>query len=86
MSHFKHSAFAAHKLKETKEQMGKPVIKVKHSVETRWNSTLFKLERLLEFKDPLSVATTNIHNILEIMDATGWTIVIDYAPLKVSNC
>jgi hypothetical protein len=60
VAHFKHSALATYKLRQFQEQMGLPILKVKQAVDTRWNSVLLMMERLLEIKDPLSVAVYNL--------------------------
>ncbi|KAJ8940715.1 hypothetical protein NQ318_009118 [Aromia moschata] len=52
--------------------MGLPLIKTKQAVDTRWNSLLIMLERLLEIKDPLSVAITN---------ASDWSVISDCLPV-----
>jgi hypothetical protein len=77
VAHFKHSALATYKLRQSQEQMGLPVLKVKQAVDTRWNSVLLMMERLLEIKDPLSVAVYNLPSSPDTLDASHWVIIRD---------
>lgn len=81
VSYFKHSVQATEKLKTTQIQMGFPVLKIKQDVSTRWNSTLFMLERLLEIKDALSVILSSLPKAPASLNATEWSIVWDCVPV-----
>lgn len=50
VAYFKHSGLATGKLKKCQQDMGLPLLKIKQAVDTRWNSILLMLERLLEIK------------------------------------
>ncbi|XP_050305078.1 E3 SUMO-protein ligase ZBED1-like [Anthonomus grandis grandis] len=81
VSYFKHSVLATEKLKTTQVQMGFPVLKIKQDVATRWNSTLFMLERLLEIKDALSVTLSSLPQAPLSLNAMEWSIVWDCVPV-----
>ncbi|CAG9830004.1 unnamed protein product [Diabrotica balteata] len=81
VGYFKHSGLATMKLKNCQEQMNLPVLKVKQAVDTRWNSVLLMLERLLIIKDSLTIALTNLPAAPENLDASEWAIVIDCVPI-----
>ncbi|CAH0561709.1 unnamed protein product [Brassicogethes aeneus] len=81
VAYFKHSAIATGKLKKCQEDMGEPILKVKQAVETRWNSILIMLERLLLIKNPLSVAIANLPTAPDFIDAAEWNIISEYVPL-----
>ena len=53
VSHFRHSALAAAALKKHQVQMSLPEKKLKHDISTRWNSTFYMIQRLLEAKWPI---------------------------------
>ncbi|XP_066585487.1 zinc finger BED domain-containing protein 4-like [Prorops nasuta] len=53
--HFGHSQLASEKLKCIQEQLQLPVKKLIQDVDTRWNSTYYLLERLLEQKQAINL-------------------------------
>lgn len=61
--------------------MNLPMLKVKQQVDTRWNSVLIMLERLLEVKDVLSVTVTNLPLAPNFIDASEWSIISDIIPI-----
>lgn len=50
VAHFKRSTVAANKLAATQKQKSVPVLKLKQSMPTRWNSSLFMFQRILEVR------------------------------------
>ncbi|KAI7789919.1 hypothetical protein IRJ41_016970, partial [Triplophysa rosa] len=56
VSFFYHSTKATEKLKQLQKQLKVAEHKLINTVETRWNSTLFMLERLHEQKEPVTTA------------------------------
>ncbi len=59
VEHFKRSELANTKLKEKQHQMNTPEHKLIQDVSTRWNSTFFMLERLLEQRWPITVTLSD---------------------------
>lgn len=56
VAYVKHSNLAEENLRKQQREMGRPELKLKQEVPTRWNSALYMLQRLLEVHDPLTVA------------------------------
>lgn len=77
VGHFKHSSFATEKLQEFQKQMGLPELKVKQNVNTRWNSSLIMIERLIKIKDPLSAAISSLRLAPNGLIAIKWDIIAD---------
>lgn len=69
------------KLKNTQEQMGFPVLKVKEDVSTRWNSSLKMFERLIEIKNAITVTLTSLPKAPNNLDGTDWSIILDCIPV-----
>ncbi len=59
VEHFKRSELANTKLKEKQHQMNTPEHKLIQDVSTRWNSTFFMLERLLEQRWPITATLSD---------------------------
>lgn len=50
VGHFKHSPLAYSRLENVQKQLDQPIKKLRQDVSTRWNSTLYMLQGLLEQK------------------------------------
>lgn len=81
VTYFKHSALATGNLKKCQEDIGEPILKIKQAVDTRWNSILIMLERLLLIKNSLSIAITNLPAAPNFLDASEWNIISECVPL-----
>ena len=53
VGHFRHSALATAALKKRQVQMNLPEKKLKQDISTRWNSTFYMIQRLLEARWPV---------------------------------
>ena len=58
VGHFRHSSVACHKLAQIQENLDLPQHKLKQNVSTRWNSTLYMIESILEQKMALAAYST----------------------------
>ena len=82
VGHFKHSCLAMEALKAKQQDLKVPCHKLIQDVKTRWNSTFYMLERLLEQRMPV-LAVLNDRSVSKRSDAdldlTGqqWTLVED---------
>lgn len=56
--------------------MGSTVLKLKQDVSTRWNSTLIMMERILQVKEPLTLAALSI-GYSKIPSQDQWVIIED---------
>lgn len=76
VGYFKHSVLASEKLRQMKESMRVPQLKVKQDVATLWNSALI-MERLVEIKTPLSAVIATLPNCPTNLSCEEWEIVSD---------
>ena len=58
VGHFRHSSVACHKLAQIQENLDLPQHKLKQDESTRWNSTLYMIESILEQKMALAAYST----------------------------
>lgn len=72
VGHFKHSSLACLKLKTIQEDLGLPRKKLHQDVITRWNSTFYMLESLLEQKRAITVYCSE--NNLNNLTSNQWTL------------
>lgn len=79
---FKRSEVGNRMLVEKQKQLGiTQVLKVKQDVCTRWNSTLFMLERLVKLKEPLTISIMSIKEAPINLNSDEWIIIEDVIPL-----
>ncbi|XP_023212104.1 zinc finger BED domain-containing protein 4-like [Centruroides sculpturatus] len=74
VTHFNHSSTAQEKLKKIQEELGIAKHNLVQDITTRWNSTFYMLERLLEQKRAISLYLTDTVNISNLT-AEQWEIV-----------
>lgn len=77
VGHFKRSTVASDELTKMQRQMNLPLLKVKQEVPTRWNSCLYMMERLVEVRNPLSAAMSNLSATLSPLLSDEWAILKD---------
>lgn len=56
VSHFRHSTLASDKLKKIQRDLKKKELKLIQHVDTRWNSSLHMMSRIIELRDELTLA------------------------------
>ncbi|CAI6372788.1 unnamed protein product [Macrosiphum euphorbiae] len=78
---FKRSEVGNRVLIDKQKQLGiTQILKVKQDVRTRWNSTLFMLERLVKLKEPLTIAIISLIEAPVNLDHDEWKVVEDIIP------
>ncbi|CAG9790704.1 unnamed protein product [Diatraea saccharalis] len=75
VAYLKKSNVAWEKLKRYLEQAGKPIKRPLQEVPTRFNSKYYMLERLLELKDEINSALSNLNASVPILSAHDWDII-----------
>lgn len=96
---FKRSEVGNRILIEKQKQLGiTQILKVKQDVRTRWNSTLFMLERLqlqttdyrlqkVQLKEPLTIAIISLTEAPTFLEHDEWNTIQDIIPLlRPFNC
>lgn len=73
VGHFKHSPQAYSRLGDTQKQLCQAPKRLQQDVDTRWNSTYYMLNSLLEQKHALMAYTAN-YDILNL-NATQWKLI-----------
>lgn len=78
VAHFKRSSSATQKLKEVQKQLGKDPLKLLQDVVTRWNSTFYMIQRILQMEDVIrtTMALLNSTN-LPIISVEEWQLLTD---------
>ncbi|XP_060768344.1 zinc finger BED domain-containing protein 4-like [Neoarius graeffei] len=74
VTHFKHSPLAYSKLHVIQEELGQPKKRLQQDVPTRWNSTFYMLQSLLEQKRALSLYATE-HELPTIFTTHQWELI-----------
>lgn len=73
VTHFNHSGVAQQKLKAIRQELNLPDHQLVQDVSTRWNSTYYLMERLLEQKRAVSLYTTD-HDSLNNLTPSQWEL------------
>lgn len=74
ISHFKYSTKSSYALLKMQEQLKVDSLKLKQDVRTRWNSTFYMLERLLEVKISLSATLPLLESPPPNLDSNEWLL------------
>ncbi|RXN15512.1 zinc finger BED domain-containing 4-like protein [Labeo rohita] len=74
VGHFKHSPLAYSRLQDLQKQFGMPSKRLQQDVATRWNSTYYMLQGLLEQKRVLAAYMTD-HDLPATLSAHQWMLV-----------
>ncbi|XP_054744485.1 zinc finger BED domain-containing protein 4-like [Anastrepha obliqua] len=69
VTHFNHSGLAEQKLKSIQQELNLPNHQLVQDVRTRWNSTYYLMERLLEQKRAISLYITDHENLINLTHA-----------------
>lgn len=81
VSHFKYSTKASYNLLKMQEQLKLDTLKLKQDVRTRWNSTFYMLERLLQVKISLSATLPLLDSPPTNLDSNEWLLTEDVVAL-----
>lgn len=73
VTHFNHSGTAQQKLKSIRQELNLPDHQLLQDIVTRWNSTYYLMERLLEQKRAVSLYITD-HDILTNLSPSQWEL------------
>ena len=74
VTHFKHSSLAYSKLHAIQEELGQPKKRLQQDVPTRWNSTFYMLQSLLEQKRALGLYATE-HELPAVLTTNQWGLI-----------
>ncbi|XP_053571558.1 uncharacterized protein LOC128661312 [Bombina bombina] len=73
VGHFKHSNLAYSRLQDIQIQLGQPIKRLQQDVQTRWNSTFYMLQSLIEQKQALGVYVSE-HELPATITANQWNL------------
>lgn len=75
VGHFNHSSLAYYNLKKIQEELQLPIKRLKQDIPTRWNSTFYLLERLLEQKRAISLYCVDVESKLVNLNQNQWNLI-----------
>lgn len=73
VGHFKHSNLAYSRLQDIQIQLGQPIKRLQQDVQTRWNSTFYMLQSLIEQKRAIGVYVSE-HELPATITANQWNL------------
>lgn len=73
VSHFKHSSLACEKLEEEQRKEGLPTHKLLQDVSTRWNSSFYMAQRLLEQRTAVELYSLHHQRDINLSDSE-WSV------------
>ncbi|XP_057192592.1 zinc finger BED domain-containing protein 4-like [Triplophysa rosa] len=73
IGHFKHSPLATTRLEDIQKDLKMPTKRLQQDVVTRWNSTFYMVERILEQKRPISAYGAD-HDLPATLTANQWAL------------
>ncbi|XP_039862989.1 zinc finger BED domain-containing protein 4-like [Simochromis diagramma] len=73
VGHFKHSALASSRLKDIQLQVNQPARRLQQEVQTRWNSTFYMTQTLIEQKQALGIFVSE-YGLTDTLMAHQWTL------------
>lgn len=73
VGHFKHSALASSRLEDIQLQINQPVKRLQQDVQTRWNSTFYMVQSLIEQKRALGIFVSE-YGLPDTLTAHQWTL------------
>ncbi|XP_025752745.1 zinc finger BED domain-containing protein 4-like [Oreochromis niloticus] len=73
VGHFKHSALAISRLEDIQLQINHPVKQLQQGVQTRWNSTFYMIQSLIEQKRALGIFVSE-YGLPDTLTAHQWTL------------
>lgn len=79
---FKRSEVGNRMLVEKQKQLGSStILKLKQDIRTRWNSTFFMLQRLIQLKEPLTIVMISLKEAPGNLESQEWSVIEDMIPL-----
>uniref|UniRef100_A0A8C5PW74 BED-type domain-containing protein n=1 Tax=Leptobrachium leishanense TaxID=445787 RepID=A0A8C5PW74_9ANUR len=73
VGHFKHSNLAYSRLQDIQLQLGQPIKRLQQDVQTRWNSTFYMLQSLIEQKRAIGVYSSE-NELPATLTANQWNL------------
>jgi len=82
VGYFKRIEVGNRLLMEKQKQLGHgQILKLKQDVRTRWNSSLFMIERLVKLKEPITIVIISLNDAPSNLNSEEWNDIEDIVPL-----